>query len=203
MDSLIVDPFTEAARELLGDEGWYAFDADDAGGETFMGISRVYHPDWAGWVLVDRKWECGLLNGESKILLGAVYDFYKTNYWHRFNGDALAELSMPVAKFVFSWAVNKNVTRAVEDLQEALNLLNRNQVLYKDILVDGVLGPVTLKTLKRCLVSKTNRKVFLIILHTIRNTFYINKMKKYPSQEKWVGWFLRGVPKEIQSLLPE
>jgi type VI secretion system secreted protein VgrG len=40
------DNFLKAFNTTMTFEGGYANDPDDAGGETYMGISRRYHPDW-------------------------------------------------------------------------------------------------------------------------------------------------------------
>jgi len=34
-------------------EGGYSNDIDDAGGETYAGISRNNFPDWYGWTIID------------------------------------------------------------------------------------------------------------------------------------------------------
>ena len=34
-------------------EGGYSFDPDDAGGETYKGISRRFNPQWSGWKIID------------------------------------------------------------------------------------------------------------------------------------------------------
>ena len=45
--------FGEAFEHTMGMEGGYANDPQDVGGETFMGVSRVYNPGWYGWTIID------------------------------------------------------------------------------------------------------------------------------------------------------
>ena len=44
--------FKKAYDKTMGHEGGYVHDPDDAGGETYKGISRRYHPGWEGWKVV-------------------------------------------------------------------------------------------------------------------------------------------------------
>ena len=41
--------FTQAYNLTSAHEGGYVNDALDRGGETYRGISRVYHSSWNGW----------------------------------------------------------------------------------------------------------------------------------------------------------
>ncbi|MBW1801582.1 MAG: hypothetical protein JRJ85_12745, partial [Deltaproteobacteria bacterium] len=41
--------FDEAFEKTTAIEGGYVFDPDDAGGETYKGISRRFNPSWGGW----------------------------------------------------------------------------------------------------------------------------------------------------------
>ena len=40
-------------EKLILAEGGYVNDSDDAGGETYLGISRKNNPNWSGWKLID------------------------------------------------------------------------------------------------------------------------------------------------------
>lgn len=134
--------FEAAFQITLGHEGGYGFDPDDAGGETYKGVARRYHPSWSGWSSIDRikqqssnRRQLNSLLGNDHKLQQQIQDFYKHNYWDRFQGDAIA--SQELAEELFDTGVNMGVHRAVRFLQEGLNLLNRNQKSFKDILEDG------------------------------------------------------------------
>lgn len=45
--------FGDAFKKLSIKEGGYVNDKDDAGGETYRGISRKYNPTWQGWTMID------------------------------------------------------------------------------------------------------------------------------------------------------
>ncbi len=64
-------------------EGGYVNNPNDAGGETYAGISRVYHPNWSGWAFIDAKKKVAPIKWNTKFpeLDSSVAAFYKTNYW--------------------------------------------------------------------------------------------------------------------------
>ncbi len=45
--------FVNAFAATMQHEQGYANNTKDTGGETFMGIARNKHPQWAGWPIVD------------------------------------------------------------------------------------------------------------------------------------------------------
>lgn len=44
--------FTEAFEEMIRNEGGYVLHnvAGDSGGDTYAGVARRYHPNWAGLI---------------------------------------------------------------------------------------------------------------------------------------------------------
>ena len=105
-------------------------------------------------------------------------------------GDAIANHA--VANEVFNTAVNMGVAKAARFLQESLNLLNRNQRTYPDIVVDGWIGPTTIKTLKRLLLSDRTPKRLLRLLNVLQGMTYIEIVRRDPTQEKFIrGWLSR------------
>jgi len=64
-----------------------------------------------------------------------VKAFYKENYWDKFLGDEIN--SQEIADEIFDTSVNMGVERAVKFLQKALNYLNRDELLYLNLVVDG------------------------------------------------------------------
>ena len=181
--------FQTAFEITMKHEGLYSNDPIDAGGETYRGITKTYHPTWKGWELVyDFQKEP---NNEylKKELNRSVKEFYKIMYWDRFQGDLIPEQS--IANELFDNAVNMGVHRSVKFLQQGLNLLNRNQKDYNDILVDGLFGNDTLNTLKKYLFI--DNPIFLIkIMNILQGMHYINYMNKDSKQERFVrGWLKR------------
>lgn len=188
--------FEQAFQITLGHEGGYVFDPDDAGGETYKGVARRYHPGWPGWALIDRikqqaenKRQLNKLLGEDNELQQQIGAFYKQHYWDRFQGDAIA--TQELAEELFDTGVNMGVHRAVRFLQEGLNLLNRNEKSYNDILEDGKSGPGTLAALNSYL-AKDPPEHLMKIMNILQGMHYIEYMRKSPTQEKYArGWLKR------------
>lgn len=181
--------FRAALAATLQHEGIYSADAMDPGGETFMGISRVYWPGWSGWVHID-AWR--ITGGYPPDLTAAVEDFYYHNFWCRFQGDLVAEISPAVALELFDTSVNMGVSTAVRFLQTALNMQNVDQQLYLDLDVDGQLGPATIATLQRYLnrLSGNRSGNETILLNCLNGEQYI-AYKNNPRHEYFRGWFMR------------
>lgn len=182
--------FKTAFKRTLAYEGGYFFSADDPGGETYKGITRRYFPTWAGWPIADEARSEGpdfpdCLERNTRLPY-LVWNFYLHNFWHRVAGDEIG--NRWIAEEVFDTAVNMGCGTAIRFLQEALNFLNREE---RDLVVDGVIGPKTLKTLKyRTDAHEAN--YILAILFVLRGNRYLDLMRKSPSQEKFArGWLNR------------
>lgn len=181
--------FDKALESLLEDEGGWVDDPADKGGETYCGISRQYHPDWDGWTIVDT---C-LLSEEFSVCLKRnnelqwkVRFFYKRYFWELFWGDRIRDEGL--ATRLLSIAVNMGVTRAILFLQQALNVLERDESFDKDILEDGVYGSLTNGALGRC----SDKDYLLKILTIFQGAHYLDNVRKVPSQKRFIrGWINR------------
>jgi len=184
--------FEQAFYKTMSHEGSYANDKDDAGGETYSGISRVYNPSWWGWGLIDDAKDEGNFPGsleEDEELQDAVEDFYKDKYWDVNRLDQCG--SQAVGEEMFDTGVNMGTGRAARFLQRSLNYLNRNGSLYDELVEDGKIGPASLNALER-VVDDGDANVLLAMLNTLQGQHYMNYMDKNPTQKKYSrGWFKR------------
>lgn len=180
--------FSDAYKELIHDEGGYVDDPNDRGGETYKGIARRFNPDWSGWKIIDnyksnKKNFKDFLSTDKK-LESLVQAFYKANYWLKFKGDDLPYI---IAEELFEQSVNLGTWKTAGiNLQKSLNLLNRNGKLFKDLVVDGIVGPTTLKA-----VGLVENRRLLKVLNGLQFMRYYELDKKNPSLERYVGWFDR------------
>lgn len=174
-------------------EGGYVDDPDDAGGETFKGIARKYHPTWPGWVKIDAlKREPGFpATAENNVELnGMVHNFFKQHYWDVNLLDRVE--SQELADEMFDTGVNMGVARAGKFLQQALNFLNKNERLYPDIVEDGIVGNNTLKALGSYMSKGKGVSYLLKVMNVLQGMHYLDYMRKSPTQEKYAyGWFNR------------
>lgn len=184
--------FNAAYSRTLAHEGGYVKDPIDRGGETYKGISRRFNPGWEGWVRIDRarrrRGFPRLLESDA-TLQASVATFYKQHYWDKFQGDVLP--NQAIANELFDTAVNLGVTRAVDFLQRGLNVLNRNGVLYDDLVTDGVFGAKSLAAL-RAYLKKDKPGYLLKVLNILQGMHYVDTMTRSPLQEKYArGWLNR------------
>jgi lysozyme family protein len=191
------DNFLKAFNTTMTFEGGYANDPDDAGGETYMGISRRYHPDWVWWAALDgakEKSDFPQCLRKNKTLNSAVRHYYKQHYWDPCACDAVSELNTKVAHELFDTAVNMGTARANLFFQQALNFLNRNQIVFPDLVEDGIVGSMTLTAFRNltCINTSLNTAALLKIMNILQGMHYLNYMKKSPTQEKYArGWLKR------------
>lgn len=182
--------FEKAYEKTMQAEGKYCNDPTDVGGETYKGISRVYNPKWTGWVTIDdfKKESSFPKNLDSSTnLQKSVKEFYKEKYWDINKLDNIK--SQKLAEEMFDTGVNLGVGRAAKFLQEGLNYLNRNETLYKDLVVDLDVGNASLSALD-IVLKQNDEEVLLKIVNVLQGMHYLEYMKKSPTQEKFArGWF--------------
>lgn len=184
--------FKQAYDLTMGHEGGYVNDKNDAGGETYKGISRKYNPSWNGWEVIDDGKSSAAfpqqLNSNYQLQAN-VESFYKANYWDVNRLDEVS--SQAIANEMFDSGVNMGVARSAQFLQQSLNYLNRNDSVFSDLVVDGKIGPASLSALEKVLVSG-DEEIVLIMMNVLQGNHYMEYMSKSPTQEKYArGWFKR------------
>jgi lysozyme family protein len=155
--------FDQCIDLVIGHEGGYVNDPDDPGGETNWGISkRAYRK-------VDIK---NLTKEDAKAI-------YKKDYWDNFK---VGKLPPNLRYIYFDMCINMGSRNAGKVLQRAANA--KNPALAK-IKIDGMVGPNTIKAVKR--VEKSR-------LRSERVLYYARIVIKKPVQHKyWYGWFKRSL----------
>lgn len=118
--------FNIAFKRTINSEGGYVNDPDDKGKETYMGISRVYHPQEVMWNVIDvaKKSHSGkVLNyvlKESSVVQNNVKSIYKKEYWDVIHLDEIP--NQKVANEIFDDAVNRGVKAAIKTIQKILKI---------------------------------------------------------------------------------
>lgn len=116
--------FDKEFDELILAEGGYVNDKDDAGGETYLGISRKNNPKWVGWEVIDDiKKKYGTKNITSRLkkdvaLTNSAKLLYKQNYWDVLELDDIP--SQDIAHQLFDTCVNCGKTTAIRIAQQVL-----------------------------------------------------------------------------------
>lgn len=191
--------FKIAYQKTMGHEGGYVSDPDDRGGETYCGISRRWHPGWPGWSIVDAHKESpgfpGCLKDISE-LPEMVKDFYRSEFWDKVAGGEM--FSQRIADELFDTAVNMSPKDAGKFLQRSLNCLNRNASLYPDLVIDGSIGPATLRVMSG--IDQDDAELLYGMMNVLQGMHYIEEMESDNTQEKYCrGWFKRVNIKKLSA----
>jgi lysozyme family protein len=185
-------------------EGGYANSSKDKrGGETFKGISRLNHPTWDGWVIVDAtKVSLGLTSEKTfgkmstwntidyKLryndnLNSLVEDFYFEEFYLPYQEHG--QIEQQLRDKLFDTAINIGHLNAVKILQRSINcFLNTSTYLT----IDGKIGPKTLSALTLC-------RTDLLLKHFVAYQIYYydtwfktaNGKAYYPQRE---GFYARA-----------
>jgi lysozyme family protein len=184
--------FKTAFPIVRKNEGGYANNPNDRGGETYKGISRKNWPDWKGWKIIDsyKKFIGGFEAALAKDqdLQNEVLAFYKLNFWDDMNLDQVNDQA--ISQILFDCAVNMSDNAAGKFLQRALNALNRKGTLYPNIEVDGRIGAKTIQMLNNHKYPERVKK----IVNSLRIAKYVGISENDESQEEFMaGWVDRVI----------
>lgn len=174
----------EAIEEILLKEGGYVNNPNDSGGETNWGITVVEARAW------------GYQGPMQNLPRASAKLIYLKKYWVATGLDRLSTLSSVIAMKLLDIAINQGVYRAGEFCQRLLNALNRNERDFKDLKVDGNIGPGTRAALTAFLHARpgaasigTAEEVFVKGLRAMQGYFYIDLAERRPKDEEFLfGW---------------
>ena len=168
----------------------YSIDLVDPGGETYRGIARKRHPTWPGWRIIDKEkpFENFPENLYSK-LRPLVQNFYKKEFWDKLKCEKVS--SFETQQELFDTAVNMGKPRAVKFLQRTVNILNRNQTLYEDVEVDGVIGEETLNAIQK-LLKYDDVALIVLWMNVLQGAHYAQIIERNSVFERYArGWMKR------------
>jgi lysozyme family protein len=159
--------FLPAFEKMIIAEGGYKLTniPGDMGGQTYAGISRRFHPDWAGWPFIDR--------GEippSDLVRG----FYRVKFWEVVRGASIVR--QDIAESLFSFAVNAGQGTAIKLAQ-----------IVAGVTPDGSVGPKTLLA-----INEMNVDYFRSAYALAKITRYRDIVQRDRTQIKFLmGWINR------------
>ena len=160
----------------------YTNDPDDPGGETKYGVTETMARNMG-------------YKGEMKDL---PWEFakrvYKAAFWDYLKLDEVQD--QDIATELFDISVNISPVTAIMYLQRTLNVLNRNEMDWPDIVVDGVIGKITLGVMNQASsMSEMKKRNILKSLNVLQGYFYFHKSELSPSRkEKFLnGWLNKRV----------
>ena len=159
--------FEIAFQHLMKDEGFVLSDHKaDRGGQTFAGITRKFHPDWAGWKFIDAG---------TTPATQLVRDFYHVNYWMPSKGDQIVD--QKVATVLFSQYANMGGA-AIKMVQVVVG-----------VIADGKLGPKSIEAINCMAPEKLLDKLCIAMVAR----YYAIGMKDKTQRTWWPGWIGRAL----------
>lgn len=167
-------------ERLIGVEGKYSNHPSDPGGETMWGITVGEARD----------------NGYTGQMKTMPRELAKQIYYNKYlvkPGILLvSEVNGDIAEELFDTGVNMGTSIPGLFLQRALNVLNVQGTLYPDLLVDGSIGPATIRALKAYLSKRGQEgiSVILTMLNVLQGYRYIEiAERKETSEDFMFGWY--------------
>ena len=166
-------------------------------------LSRKHWPNSKIWPFVDEakkestspKIINRILEREREVQ-NLVKSFYKKEFFDKIK---LGELSIQeVADELFDTGVNQGVKTSAKYLQRALNALNQNERLFKDLVVDGMIGSKSINGFDKYVKyysrygSNFTKNIMLKALNGFQFMKYLQIVERNPEQEiNFAGWLKR------------
>lgn len=168
-------------NEILNVEGGYVNDPGDSGGETNFGIT----------VAVARA--AGYTGSMRDLPRATAFDIYAELYWDKVRADDILAISPAVCEEVVDTGVNMGTGRAGKFLQRSLNVLNSRGKMYEDLVVDGGIGPATIRAL-RAYCDHRDEETLVKALNCLQGAKYIELAERREKDERFVyGWLKNRV----------
>ena len=165
MSTVTDERFLRAVEVVLGHEGGYVNDPRDLGGETKYGISKRSYPQ----------------EDIKNLTKERAMEIYYRDWWQRYTYGEIVDLA--VATKVFDLSVNMGPSAAHKLLQKALNWLDG-----AGLVVDGVLGPLTIKA-----ANEADPARLIQALRYMAAERYFELVKARPENKAFLlGWLNRA-----------
>ncbi len=181
-------PMTDLKKQtierIIEIEGGYNHDVSDSGGETKYGIT-MHTAKRAGYY--------GKMIDFPESL---AYEIYEHEFWDKLNLDDISRISEDIAHEIADTGVNCGPYRASVFMQRALNVFNKIEKIYDDLIVDGKLGAKTMDALVSFNFHREQEglNVLLTTLNCLQGAFYVELAEKREKDEKFIyGWMKNRV----------
>ena len=168
--------------QLLKHEGGYVNHSADRGGETNWGVT----------IAVARA--NGYTGPMRDMTKEQALDIYRKQYFFKPGFDKVMELSPAIAFELFDTGVNMGPAVPSRWLQRCLNALNRQGKDYPDLVVDGGIGPATIRSLKAYLDKRGDEGEhrLLAALNACQGYRYLELCEgRQPNETFFYGWLER------------
>lgn len=190
---MLTSPYMHIITALIEREGGFVDHPSDKGGPTMYGITEA----------VARRE--GYLGDMRLMPVGFAQLVYLRRYVTDPGFDRLGGVSARIAEEVIDTGVNMGVPVAGTILQRWLNAFNRQGRDYRDLAVDGAVGPATIASLKSFLSCRgaEGERVLLVALNCSQAHRYLELGEARPPNEDFMfGWVARRVADQMPGGTP-
>lgn len=165
-------------------EGGYVDNPKDSGGATNHGITeRVARAH-------------GYMGDMRDLPRDRAIEIAKEQYWDIMRLDDVAGLSEPIAQEMFDSGFLCGHALTVSWLQRLLNVANRQARDYPDLLADGLMGKISIATLRAYLLrrGRDGETVMHNALNGLQSAFLTELAERRDKDEEfWFGWQLHRI----------
>lgn len=165
-------------------EGGYVDNPKDSGGPTNHGITEQ----------VARAH--GFVGHMRDLPKSRADEIAKAQYWDIMKLDHVAQLSAPIAEEMFDSGFLCGQATVVTWLQRLLNVANRQQRDYPDISADGLMGMISIASL-RAYLNRRGRDGEVVLYNALNGlqSAYLTGLaeRREKDEEFWFGWQLNRV----------
>lgn len=178
------DAFTESWLATGREEGGYSNNPNDSGKETMYGITEQ---------VARAHGYKGAMKDLPRDVARAVA---KAQYWDLMRLDEIATLSRPIAKEMFDTGFNAGQATVVKFLQRLLNVANREQKDYPDIVADGLMGKLSVASLAAFLKKRgpLGETIMLRGLNCLQGAYYVEITERRERNEEFFnGWIANRI----------
>lgn len=157
--------FNRYAKKLVEIEGGYVNHPEDKGGPTNLGVTLNTFRQYCG--------QGKTIKDLRNMSYGTWCEIMKDLYWDKCLADEIENQAL--AEIIVDWCVNSG-TVGLRKVQEIAGTKP-----------DGIAGPKTLQA-----INGANQKDLFDRIMSARNLFYVNIVKKNPTQRVFMnGWMNR------------
>lgn len=177
-------------RDKTDVEGGYVDDPDDNGKCTNHGITQALADQYKTTLKTKFGWNGNMRNLTTEM----AFFIYKTHFWDKMKLDEVMKRSVFLADRLFDLGINAGKSVAVKNLQRYLNVMNNRQTYWKDIDVDGAMGPKSLAALDAYIAKRgaTGKDYLIDAMLDMQSTYYIELAERREKDEKFIyGWQAR------------
>lgn len=179
-------------------EAGYVNNPKDRGGETNHGITYALANEPKNLAILKSRfnWDGKMVNLTKEM----AYYLYDNEFWVKLYLDRIFQHYPLVADKIFEMGINTGRGKVATSLQRILNAANRNERDFKDLKVDGSIGPATYEALKGFVRKRGNRGELQLLmgLTSCQGYHYLEITENRPDNEEFfVGWLERIVEQQI------